>query len=69
MASPPLLNLTAVPVVTYEYLFYLSSSEELRPHARRKAQRLLLGSYTPDTTSRWLRLKKTGHDLMPSSGK
>jgi hypothetical protein len=35
MASPP--NPTVVFTVTYEYLFYLSSSEQLRPPAQRKA--------------------------------
>jgi hypothetical protein len=36
MASPP--NLVMIPIVTYEYLFYLPSSERLQPPAQRKAQ-------------------------------
>jgi hypothetical protein len=36
MASP--LDLVVVPVVIYEYLFYLLLSERLRPPARRKGR-------------------------------
>jgi hypothetical protein len=55
MASPP--NPTAIPAVTYEYLFYLPSSDRLRPPTRRKARGLLTMSCTlgyhgsPNTSS------------------
>jgi hypothetical protein len=58
MASPK--NPTMVPVVTYEYLFCLSSSERLGPLARRKAQGLLSGSCTMGTADRRLWSKKIG---------
>jgi hypothetical protein len=35
------------PAVTYEYLFCLPSSDQLRPTARRNAQGLLSGFSTP----------------------
>jgi hypothetical protein len=44
-----------VLVVTHEYVFYLPLSERLHPPARRKARRLLFGSYTPGTMGRRLR--------------
>jgi hypothetical protein len=53
--TPP--KSAAVPVVSYEYLFYLPSSERLRPLARRKAWGLLLGSCTLGIVSRQLWLK------------
>jgi hypothetical protein len=56
MASPP--NPTAVPVVTYEYLFYIPSSERLWPPAQQKAWWLLSGSCTPSTVGRRLQPKK-----------
>jgi hypothetical protein len=66
IASPS--NLVAAPVVTYEYLFYLPSSERLHPPARWKARELWPGSCTPGTTGRRLQPKNldtTG----PSNGK
>jgi hypothetical protein len=50
-------NHAHAPSVTYEYLFYLPSSDRLWPPTRRKAQGLLSGSSTPGTAGRWLRLK------------
>jgi hypothetical protein len=41
MALPT--NPTVVPIVTYQYLFCLPSSERLQPPAQRKAQVLLSG--------------------------
>jgi hypothetical protein len=67
MASP--LNHVVVPIVTYEYLFCLLSSEWLRPPTRHKAQGLLSGSCTPSTVGHGLRTKKSGYDLVPSSEK
>jgi hypothetical protein len=55
MASPP--DPVAVPVVTYEYLLYLPSSERPQPLARRKARGLLSGSCTLATAGHWLWLK------------
>jgi hypothetical protein len=45
------------PAVIYEYLFYLLSSDRLRPPALQKAQGLLLGSSTLGTRDHQLRLK------------
>jgi hypothetical protein len=45
MASP--LNPAVVPVVTYEYLIYLPSSERFHPSTQQKAQGLLSGSCIP----------------------
>jgi hypothetical protein len=45
------------PIVTYEYLCCLPSSERLRPPARRKARGLLSGSYTPGTVCHRLQPK------------
>jgi hypothetical protein len=56
MASPP--NPAAVPVVTYEYLFCLPSSEWPRPLSRPVAQGLLSGSCTPCIMGHWLWLKR-----------
>jgi hypothetical protein len=56
MASPP--NHAAVPVVTYEFLFYLLSSKRPRPPAQRKARGLLSWSYTSDTMGHRLQTKK-----------
>jgi hypothetical protein len=53
MVTP--LNTTVVPAVPYEYLFYIPSSEWLRPPARRKSWGLLLGSYTLGTMGHCLR--------------
>jgi hypothetical protein len=50
MASPP--NPSMVPVVTYEYLFCLLSSDRFQPPARQKARGLLSGSSTPGTVGR-----------------
>jgi hypothetical protein len=49
MASP--LNLTVVPTVIYEYLFYPQSSERLWPPIHWKVQGLLLESCT---SGHWL---------------
>jgi hypothetical protein len=64
MASP--MNPAVIPIVTYEYLFCLPSSERLRPPARRKAQGLLSGSCTMDCR---LWQKKSKYGLVPSSSK
>jgi hypothetical protein len=50
-------NPVAVPAVTYEYLFCLSSSEWLWPPGRWKARGLLLGSCTAGTVGHQLRPK------------
>jgi hypothetical protein len=42
-------NPTVVPIVTYEYLFFLPLSERLQPPAQRKAHGLLLGFCTQGT--------------------
>jgi hypothetical protein len=55
MVSPS--NPAMVLIVTYEYIFYLPSSERSRPLVRWKARRLLLGSYTPGTVGHQLRSK------------
>jgi hypothetical protein len=55
MSLPP--NHATVPVVTYDYLFYLPLSEQLWPPARRKAKGLLSGSCTPGTKGHQLRPK------------
>jgi hypothetical protein len=67
MASPP--NPAAVSVVTYEYLFYLPSSEQPRPPARRKARGLLSGSCIPGIASHQLRSNEAGYDHVPTSSK
>jgi hypothetical protein len=53
MALPP--NLAAVPTVTYEYLFYLQSSERLWPSAQWEARGLLSGFCTPGAVDHQLR--------------
>jgi hypothetical protein len=55
MISPS--NPMAAPVVTYEYIFCLSLSDQLRPPTQWKAQGLLSGSSTPDTVGHRLRPK------------
>jgi hypothetical protein len=67
MASPP--NPTVVTVVPYEYLFCLLSSERSQSPTRWKAQGLLLGSYTPGSVGRRLRLNESGYDPVPSNEK
>jgi hypothetical protein len=42
------------PAVTYEYLFYLPSSDRLQPPTQWMARGLLLGSSTPGTVGRRL---------------
>jgi hypothetical protein len=51
------LTLAATPTTSYEYLFCLPSSDQLRPPIQRKAQGLLSGSCTPDTAGHRLRSK------------
>jgi hypothetical protein len=68
--TPP--KSAAVLVVSYEYLFYLPSSERLWPLARRKAWGLLLGSCTLGIVSRqlWLKILDTTVSLQQQiSGK
>jgi hypothetical protein len=48
------LNPVVVPTITYEYLFYLLSSKQLRPPSQRKTQGLLSESCTTDTLGRRL---------------
>jgi hypothetical protein len=48
------MNPMEAPTVTYEYLFYLPSSDQLWPPARWKAQGLLSGSSTLGTAGYWL---------------
>jgi hypothetical protein len=67
MASP--LNHATAPVVTYEYLFSLSSSKRPWAPTRWKSQGLLSGSCTPGTVGHQLWSNKYGYDLVPSSGK
>jgi hypothetical protein len=50
-------NPVAVPAVTYEYIFYLSSSEWFRPPAQQKARGLLSESCTLGTAGHQLRSK------------
>jgi hypothetical protein len=49
-------NPTVVPTTSYEYLFYLPTSDQLWPPARRKAQGLLSRSST---------LSTAGHQIWP----
>jgi hypothetical protein len=63
MASPS--NPVTVPIVTYEYLICLPSSEQPRPPARWMTQGLLSGSCTPNITGRRLRPKEIW--IQPSS--
>jgi hypothetical protein len=51
-------NPMVAPTVSYEYLFYHPSSEQLRPPAQWKAWGLLLGSDTPGMV---------GHRLWPNN--
>jgi hypothetical protein len=67
MASPP--NPAVVPVVTYEYPFFLPSCDRPRPPAQWKARGLLSGSYTLGTVGHWLWPKKSRYDLVLTSGK
>jgi hypothetical protein len=67
MSSP--LNPAAVLVVTYEYLFCLSSSERPQPPARWKSQGLLSRYCTLGTTGHRVWPNKSGYDPVPSSGK
>jgi hypothetical protein len=60
MASP--LNPAAAPAVIYDYLFYLWSSERLRPPTQRKARGLLSGSCTPGIVGHRLRPKNLDTD-------
>jgi hypothetical protein len=55
MASPS--NPVVAPAVTYEYLFFLPSSDRLWPPTQGKAWRLLSGSSTLGTMGPWLRHK------------
>jgi hypothetical protein len=66
MATP--LNPTVVPAVIYEHIFNLPSSEWPWPPAQRKAQRLLLGSYTLGTVGRYIRPNKSRYDSVPRNG-
>jgi hypothetical protein len=63
MASPS--NPIVIPIVTYEYLICLMSSERLWPPARRKAQGLLSESCTLGTVHRQLLPKRIR--IRPSS--
>jgi hypothetical protein len=67
MASPP--NPAVVPIVTYEYLFYLPSSEWPRPPALWKAWGLLPGSCIPVITGHRTQPNKCGYDPAPSNAK
>jgi hypothetical protein len=67
MASPS--NSVVVPVVTYEYPFFLPSCDRPQPPPQQKAQGLLSGFCTPGTTSHRLCPNKSGYDPVPSSGK
>jgi hypothetical protein len=64
---PLSLNPAVVPTVTYEYLFYLPSSERLRPLAQWNTQGLLSGYCTTGTVGHWLQ-PKIWIRLVPSSG-
>jgi hypothetical protein len=55
MTSSP--NRATVPVLTYDYLFYLPPSEWPRSPAQQKARGLLSGSCTPGIMGYWLQPK------------
>jgi hypothetical protein len=55
MISPP--NPAEVPTVTYEYMLYPPSSDQLRPPTQQRARGLLLGSSTLSTAVHRLRYK------------
>jgi hypothetical protein len=67
MASPP--NPVAVPIVSYEYLFCLPSSERPRSPIRWKARGLLSGSCTPTTAGHRLQPNKSRYDPILSHDK
>jgi hypothetical protein len=53
------LNPVATTTTSYEYLFYLLSSDRLRPPAQRKSLGATIGSCTLGTAGHWLRCKNS----------
>jgi hypothetical protein len=60
MDSPP--NPVVMLAVTYEYIFCLPSSEQLQPHAQRKARGATIGVLYPGYHKSLVTTQKSGYD-------